>query len=143
MLNAVLLNLFVPVSLLVYNIVKRNRAPLKYMFVGYPVPGEEITEHFGYIIEEFEENGDQVERKFLKFSSSISRMVSGKRRMYTQDFRNNPSEYKKELELYKKAGHVWISFGVPFIIPILAGFLFTFFIGDIFSLLLQIAGVIV
>ncbi|ADN36569.1 Peptidase A24B, FlaK domain protein [Methanolacinia petrolearia DSM 11571] len=142
MLNAVLLNLSVPVGLFIYNVLKKNRAPLKYMFIGYPVPGKDITDHFGYIIEEFEENGDRIERKFLKFSSSIGRMVSGKRRMYTQDFRNNPSEYKKELELYKKAGSVWISFGVPFIIPILAGFLFTFFIGDIFSLLLQIAGVV-
>lgn len=142
MLNAVILNLSVPVGLFIYNIVKKNRAPLKYMFIGYPVPGKDIMNHFGFIIEEFEEDGDQIKRKFLKFSSSIGRMVSGKRRMYTQDFRRNPEEYKEELELYGKAGSVWISFGVPFIIPILAGFLFTFFIGDIFSLLLQFAGVI-
>jgi archaeal preflagellin peptidase FlaK len=142
LLNAVLLNLFVPLGLFVYNILKKNKAPLKYLFVGYPVPGKEITDHFGFIIEEFEEKEGGLERKFLKFSSSISRMVSGKRRMYTQDLRNNPDEYREELELYKKAGNVWISFGVPFIIPILAGFLFTFFIGDIFSLLLQFAGVV-
>lgn len=142
MLNAVILNLFVPLGLFIYNVAKKNRAPLKYMFVGYPVPGKEIMDHFGFIIEEFEEDGDGLNRKFLKFGSSIGRMVSGKRRMYTQDFRNNPDEYREELELYKKAGHVWISFGVPFILPILAGFLFTFFIGDIFSLLLQFAGVV-
>jgi len=142
MLNAVILNLSVPVGLFIYNVVKKNRAPLKYLFIGYPVPGKDIMNHFGFIIEEFEEDGDQLNRKFLKFSSSIGRMVSGKRRMYTQDFRRNPEEYKEELEIYKKAGSVWISFGVPFIIPILAGFLFTFFIGDLFSLLLQFAGVV-
>ena len=142
LLNAVLLNLIVPLGLFVYNIAKKNKAPLKYLFVGYPVPGKEITDHFGFIIEEFEEKEGRIERKFLKFSSSIGRMVSGKRRMYTQDLKNNPDEYREELELYKKAGSVWISFGVPFIIPILAGFLFTFFIGDIFSLLLQLAGVV-
>ena len=143
MLNAVILNLFVPVGLFIYNIVKKNRAPLKYMFIGYPVQGEKIMDHFGFIIEDFEVEGDRINRKFIKFSSSIRRMVSGKRRMYTQDFKNNPGEYQKELEIYQKAGFVWISFGVPFIIPILAGFLFSFFIGDIFSLLLKITGVIV
>ncbi len=141
MLNAVLLNLLVPAGLLIYNIAKNNRAPLRYMIVGYPAPGKDIMNHFGFIIEEFEETDDGIDRKFIKFSSSIGRMVSGKRRMYTQDFKKSPDEYREELELYKKAGSVWISFGVPFIIPILAGFLFTFFIGDIFSILLEFAGV--
>lgn len=142
MLNAVILNLSVPAGLFIYNIAKNNRAPLKYMFIGYPVSGEEIFDHFGFIIEEFEEDGDEINRKFMKFGSSIGRMISGKRRMYTQDFRRNPEEYKEELELFRRAGYVWISFGVPFIIPIFAGFLFSFFIGDIFSLLLQYAGVV-
>lgn len=140
LLNAVILNLAVPAGLFVYNILKGNKAPLKYMFVGYPVPGEDIMNHFGFVIEEFEESETGINRKFIKFGSSIGRMVSGKRRMYTQDFRKNPDDYETELDLYKKAGSVWISFGVPFMIPILAGFLFSLFIGDIFSMLLQIAG---
>ena len=55
MLNAVLLNLLVPAGLLIYNIAKNNRAPLRYMIVGYPAPGKDIMNHFGFIIEEFEE----------------------------------------------------------------------------------------
>ena len=36
----------------------------------------------------------------------------------------------KELALYKKAGTVWISYAVPFIIPITAGLITAIIFGD-------------
>lgn len=140
LLNAVILNLAVPAGLLVYNILKGNKAPLRYMFIGYPVPGDEIAEHFGFVMEDIREEGDLVEREFMKFRSLIGRTVSGKKRMYTQDFKRNPEEYAAELELYRKAGRIWIGFGVPFIVPIMAGFIIAFFFGDIFFFLARLAG---
>ncbi|MBQ3684197.1 MAG: peptidase A24, partial [Methanomicrobium sp.] len=80
-------------------------------------------------------------RRFLTFGASIKRMVGGTRRMYTGDLKRNPQEYKKELALYKKAGHVWISYGVPFIIPITAGFVTALVFGDIlFTIIRCITG---
>ncbi|MBR6497819.1 MAG: hypothetical protein IKT21_06210, partial [Methanomicrobium sp.] len=98
-------------------------------------------------MEEFEEcpgsdeNPEGLKRSFIRFGASMKRMVGGTRRMYTGDLKRFPQEYKKELALYKKAGHVWISFGVPFIIPITAGFITAMFFGDILYVIMKCAGV--
>lgn len=57
---------------------------------------------------------------------------------YTKSLKENPNQYRKELELYKKAGTVWISYGVPFLIPITAGFLTALVLGDFFMALLSL-----
>ena len=70
------------------------------------------------------------------------RIVRGESKIYTKDLRQHPDEYQKELTLYRKAGRVWISYGIPFIIPIAAGFLTALFIGDIlFVIMATFAGV--
>ena len=147
MINAVILNLIVPIGLLIYNLAKKNRAPLFCLLTCYPVASEKLTDSFGFIMEEFEECPKSAEapegfkRRFLTFGASIKRMVGGTRRMYTGDLKRNPQEYKKELALYKKAGHVWISYGVPFIIPITAGFVTALVFGDIlFTIIRCITG---
>ncbi|HMA06038.1 MAG TPA: A24 family peptidase C-terminal domain-containing protein, partial [Methanomicrobiales archaeon] len=67
-------------------------------------------------------------------------MVKAKR-VYTKDLKRYPEQYKRELALYRKAGTVWISYGVPFILPILAGFAVALFGGDIlFTILTAFAG---
>ncbi|UUX92791.1 A24 family peptidase C-terminal domain-containing protein [Methanoplanus endosymbiosus] len=136
--NAVILNLAVPVALLFYNILKGNIAPLKYMMIGYPVKGDSLTDHYGFIMEEFEEDGDEIKRRFVTYGGSLKRMVKGKRRMYTVDIRKNPEDYSEEIRLYKKAGSVWISYAVPFIIPITAGFITALIFGDILITLINI-----
>ena len=40
LINALILNLVAPVGIFIINIVKGNRAPLQYMFFGFPVKGE-------------------------------------------------------------------------------------------------------
>jgi preflagellin peptidase FlaK len=136
--NAVMLNLATPVGIFAANILRGNHAPLRYMFVGFPVDGSSVQHSFGYIIEEFEETDGKVNRRFIPFRHALSRMIRGKRRMYTRDLKRHPEAYAGELELYRKAGTVWISYATPFIIPITAGFLTAFFIGDLIFTLMKI-----
>ena len=57
-------------------------------------------------------------------------MRSEEGRVYTKDLREHPEEYEKELGIYKKAGNVWISYAVPFILPITAGLITAIICGD-------------
>ncbi len=138
MVNAVLLNLVTPLGIFAVNCFRRNRGPLRYLFVGFPVSGDTIQDEFGFVMEEFTEDEDgTVTRRYLSFTEAIKRMIRGERRLYTRDFKRNPEEYKEELRLYRKAGTVWISYGVPFILPICAGFISAIFIGDIMTILIR------
>ena len=121
LINALILNLVAPVGIFIINIVKGNRAPLQYMFFGFPVKGEKIQEAWGFVMEDFAETNGKVERKFIGFWDSLRRMRSDEGRVYTKDLREHPEEFDKELGIYKKAGKVWISYAVPFILPITAG----------------------
>jgi preflagellin peptidase FlaK len=93
-------------------------------------------------MEDIEEGEDgRLVRRFIGFTESLRRIIRGERRIYTKDLRQHPDEYQKELTLYRKAGRVWISYGIPFIIPITAGFLTALFVGDIFFVIMKaIAG---
>ncbi|MBT8507158.1 peptidase A24 [Methanomicrobiaceae archaeon CYW5] len=131
LINAVILNMLAPAAILGMNLKRGNRAPLRYMLVGYPVDGETIENEFGFIMEDFTENEDgSISRRYLSFGEAITRMLKGERRLYTRDFKRHPEEYRKELEIYRKAGRVWISYGVPFIVPICGGFISAVIFGD-------------
>ncbi|HUK93321.1 MAG TPA: A24 family peptidase C-terminal domain-containing protein, partial [Methanomicrobiales archaeon] len=85
--------------------------------------------------------GGELKRRFIPVGSALRRMVEGKGRIYTKHLKEHPERYVKELALYRKAGVVWISYGVPFILPILAGFATALIGGDIlFSILKVFAG---
>lgn len=143
-MNAVLLNLVTPLGIFAMNCLKGNHGPLRYMLVGFPVDGNSIQDEFGFVMEEFSEGEDgTVTRRYLSFYEAIRRMIRGERRLYTRDFKRNPEEYAEELRIYRKVGTVWISYGVPFIIPICAGFLSAIIIGDIATILIQaLSGVV-
>ncbi|MDD1710062.1 MAG: prepilin peptidase [Methanoregulaceae archaeon] len=138
LINAVLLNLFTPVAIYFYNIKKGNNAPFPYLFIAYPVEGTQISESNGYVMEEFGEDNGVLIRRFIGIGEAIRGMVTGKGRIYTLDLRRNPEKYRKERELMEKAGRVWIAYGVPFIIPITAGFVTALLFGDIFFGLLKV-----
>jgi preflagellin peptidase FlaK len=141
-LNAVLLNIATPLGIFLMNIIRGNRAPLHYMFVGFPVDGNRIEDTFGFVMEEFDDQDDELSRRFITFRGAIRRMIAGERRMYTRDLKRNPEQYSRELALYRKAGMVWISYGVPFIVPITAGFLTAVLFGDlIYVALTAVVGV--
>jgi preflagellin peptidase FlaK len=130
LINALLLNLAAPAGIFLINILRGNRAPLQYMFFGFPVPGDRIQQEWGFVMEDFEEKNGEVRRRFIGFFDSIRRMYSGEGRVYTKDLREHPEEFSRELSTYKKAGTVWISYAVPFIIPIMAGFVSAVIFGD-------------
>ena len=130
LINALLLNLVAPVGIFAINILRGNRAPLMYMFFGFPVKGEEIQNEWGFVMEDFEEKQGTISRKFIGFWDSIKRMYAGEDRIYTKELREHPGEFTRELAIYRKAGTVWISYAVPFIIPITAGLISAIFFGD-------------
>ena len=131
LINALIINLVAPLGIFIINLVKGNRAPIQYMFFGFPVKGEKIQESWGFVMEDFTEKSGKVERKFIGFWDALRRMRSDEGRIYTKDLREHPEEYEKELSTYKKAGDVWISYAVPFILPITAGLITAIFCGDI------------
>jgi archaeal preflagellin peptidase FlaK len=138
LVNAVLLNLFIPVGIYLYNLKKGNKAPFPYMFLAFPVEGDHIHESYGYVMEKIDEEEGKIRRRFIGIGEGIRSMTSGKGRIYTLDLRRNPDEYVKERELFGKAGRVWISYGIPFIVPITAGVITALIFGDMFFGLLQV-----
>jgi preflagellin peptidase FlaK len=138
LINALLLNLAAPLGIFAINIVRGNRAPLMYMFFGFPVKGETIQQEWGFVMEDFEEKKGTLDRKFIGFWDSIRRMYAGEGRVYTKELREHPEEFKSELAMYKKAGTVWISYAVPFIIPITAGLVTAIIFGDFLLALMNL-----
>ncbi|MCK9579673.1 MAG: peptidase A24 [Methanoregula sp.] len=130
LINALLLNLAAPLAIFAINIARGNKAPIMYLFFGFPVKGESIQKEWGFVMEDFEENDGVVSRKFIGFWDAIRRMYRSEGRVYTKDLREHPGEFKEELAMYRKAGTVWISYAVPFIIPITAGFITAVIFGD-------------
>jgi preflagellin peptidase FlaK len=142
LLNAVILNLAVPAGILCWNLRAGRRAPLAYMCFGFPVPGDRIQEYFGFLMEEITEVDGNIRRKFVPMKELFSRSVHGNRTLYTRLLADNPGNYQTERELFRRAGEVWILYGIPFIIPITAGFIVSLLGGDIlFSLMKGISGV--
>jgi preflagellin peptidase FlaK len=131
LINALILNMVAPLGIFIMNVLRKNRAPLMYMFFGFPVRGDRIQDEWGFVMEDFSEKNGQVSRKFVGFRESIGRMYSGEGRVYTKDLREHPEEFLKELALYRRAGTVWISYAVPFIIPITAGLITAIVFGDL------------
>ena len=138
LINALLLNLVAPVGIFVINIIRGNRAPLMYMFFGFPVKGDRIQDEWGFVMEDFEEKKGAVSRKFIGFWDSIRRMCTMEGRVYTKELREHPEEYQKELRIYRNAGTVWISYAIPFIVPITAGLITALVLGDILFKLINI-----
>ena len=137
--NAVILNLATPIGIAIVNKIKGNRAPFPYPFFGFPVPGERIEQYFGFVMEEIKEEDDHLTRRFLTIRESLGRLFRGEDRLYTKDMRLHPEEYREERELFRKAGEVWISYGVPFIVPITAGFFTALLAGDLLFTLMKYA----
>ena len=137
LINAVLINLLTPVAIYLYNFKKGNTAPFPYLFIAYPVIGSKILESHGFVMEEFQEDDGVLKRRFIGIGEAIRRMATGKGRIYTVDLRRNPDKFRNECALFEKAGRVWITYGIPFIVPICAGMIIALFFGDIFNSLLN------
>jgi preflagellin peptidase FlaK len=138
LVNAVLLNLVTPLGIFIFNKREGNAAPFPYDFLGFPVDGDRITESYGFVMEDITEEEGKIHRRFLGIGESLRGMAGGGSRVYTVAMRRDPLAYSRERELYRKAGKVWISYGVPFIVPITAGFFTALLFGDILFYLLSL-----
>jgi len=138
LVNALILNLVTPLGIFVYNVIKGNHGPITNMFLGFPVEGNNIANSFGYVMEDIRDEDGRITRRFLSFSEALKGMMKGSGRVYTLDLRRKPEEYREELSLYSRAGRVWISYGVPFIVPLTAGMVVALFLGDILVIVLQL-----
>jgi preflagellin peptidase FlaK len=138
LINAVVLNLFTPIGILLYNMRNGSRAPFPYMLLGFPVDGDRISESYGFVMEDITDEEGEIHRRFMGIRESLSTMGRGNGRVYTLDMRRKPDEYARERELYRRAGRVWISYGVPFIVPITFGLVSALLIGDVIFGLLEI-----
>ena len=138
LINALLLNLVAPIGIFIMNCIRGNRAPLMYMFFGFPVSGERIRDEWGFVMEDIEERKGTINRRFIGFWDSVRRMYTNEGRVYTKDLREHPEKYQKELAIYRNAGMVWISYAVPFIIPITAGLVTALVFGDLLFALMKV-----
>jgi len=135
--NTVLATIVAPICIFMYNLFKRNIAPIPTMFLGIPVPSKELKNTYGIVMESFEMQDGAIQRQFIGFGTALRQMITGEGRVYTKDLRENPKAYKKQLELYNKVDTVWISYALPYLIPITIGFIVTLIFGDLFYAFLE------
>ncbi|MFW6120848.1 MAG: A24 family peptidase C-terminal domain-containing protein, partial [Petrotogales bacterium] len=112
--NAIILFILIPLSLLIYNIVKRN-VEFPFCVLGYRM---------------------SIEKSKQSFVWPLEKIKDGKRRFsyLPKDF-----DVEKELKAFENEGikEIWVTPKVPFMIPLLAGFLVSFLLGDILSHIMQ------
>lgn len=106
--NAVILFLFIPLSLLIVNLTKRNLA-FPHCLLGYKMSVTKAKETFVWPLE---------------------KLVDG-----TRNFSYMPKDFDvtEELEAFEQQGitDIWVTPKIPFMIPLLAGFIVSFVLGDI------------
>jgi preflagellin peptidase FlaK len=129
--NTVLATIAAPICIFIYNLFKRNIAPIPTMFLGIPIPSKELQNTYGIVMESFEMQDGAIQRQFIGFGTALRQMITGEGRVYTKDLRENPKAYKKQLELYNKVDTIWISYALPYLIPITIGFIVTLICGDL------------
>ena len=112
--NAVILFILIPLSLLIYNIIKRS-VEFPYCVLGYKM---------------------SIEKAKKSFIWPLEKIKNGKRK-----FSYLPKEFNadEELKVFEDEGikEIWVTPKVPFMIPLLASFLASFFLGDILSHIMQ------
>jgi len=112
--NALLFNLIVPLYLFVFNIFKKDIS-FPYCFLGYKT---------------------SIKKAKDKFLWPLQKIENGKSRIYLF---NHSYDRKKEFESLEKEGYdtIWVTPWVPFIIPLLAGYISAFIFGDILTYIIQ------
>jgi preflagellin peptidase FlaK len=113
--NSVVIFLFIPLSLLIFNIAKRNiRFP--YALIGYKMSINKARE---------------------KFVWPLEKLVDGKSKFVymPKDF-----DADDEYDEFEKHGmkEIWVTPKIPFMIPLLGGFICTFILGDILFYIMSV-----
>jgi preflagellin peptidase FlaK len=112
--NSILLFLLIPLSLFIFNLYKRN-IEFPYCILGYKTSIEKAKQTFVWPLE-------KIKNGIRKFSYM-------------------PTEFDidEELHTFEKQGikEIWVTPKVPFMIPLLGGFIATYVIGDILAYIFQ------
>ena len=106
--NSVLLFLLIPVSLLIFNVIRGN-IEFPYCFLGYRLSIGKAKE---------------------KFVWPLEKIVDGKRKF---SYMPKGFDAENDLEIFEKNGikEIWVTPKTPFMVPLLAGFICSFVLGDI------------
>ncbi|HJJ39503.1 MAG TPA: hypothetical protein O0X42_05125 [Methanocorpusculum sp.] len=126
LINAGVLVLLFAAGCLIYNLVKGNRAPFYLMCSGFPVKGSDILKHHGFIAEEVTETKGELKKTFLK-SGASRKALKNHSSLMIKTLRENPDAHKEELARFAKCDKLWITAGIPLILPITIGFVFALF----------------
>ena len=106
--NSIILFLLIPLSLFISNLIKRH-IEFPYSFLGYKM---------------------DVKKAKQKFVWPLEQIVDGKRKFLymPKDF-----DVTEQLNEFEQQGikTIWVTPKIPFMIPLLAGFVVSFYIGDI------------
>jgi len=113
--NAVVVFLIIPISLLIYNLIKRDIV-FPYCLLGYKMDIETAKQNFIWPLERIDEQG---KRRFSYMP---------------KDF-----DVDEELKIFEQRGidRIWVTPKIPFMIPLLIGFILTFILGDILFTFMQ------
>ncbi|MBI2079105.1 MAG: prepilin peptidase [Euryarchaeota archaeon] len=110
--NGLVLFAVAPFALFAYNVARGDlRFPV--MFLGYRMPRAEAAARFVWIVDSIDDAG---RHRQLLFPS-----------------RTSEQEYAANLERLRQAGvdRVWVTPKIPFMLPLLLGFLVAFVLGDV------------
>ncbi len=112
--NSVVLFLIIPLSLCIYNLLQKN-IEFPYLFLGYKIGVQKARNKYVWPLEKYEDG----KRKFSYMPTQF--------------------ETNEEWDAFEKRGikHIWVTPKIPFMIPLLAGYLFSFFFGDLLSQVMQ------
>jgi len=113
--NSVIIFLVIPITLLIYNAAKRN-IQFPYCLLGYKMSIEKAKQTFVWPMEVIEDG----ERHFAYLPKEF--------------------DVDDELAQFEKLGYtdIWVTPKIPFMIPLLIGFIITFLAGDILLTLMNI-----
>lgn len=125
LVNAGILSLAVPLFCLGWNLLNGNRAPFWLMCSGTPVPGSSVKDRFGFIAETVTEENGVIKKEFVRVRDSLFSLKSPMR--HTRTFREHPEECADVLRLLERCDSVWVTVGIPLLVPLTAGFIFALF----------------
>jgi len=119
--NSVLLTVVVPLGLFLYNLTQPSlKDTLKrphYMFIGYRSLTKDLERPHIRLIEKYEESEGNVSHRFTTGGMQLD-----------EDTITTIKEYDKKGLIEKR---VWVTPGLPFMIPITAGFISAVIYGDL------------
>jgi len=113
--NSLIIFILIPISLLIFNITKKN-IQFPYSFLGYKMNVIKAKEKFVWPLEKLEEG----KRKFIYMPKDF-------------DAQEELAEFEKN-----NITEIWVTPKIPFMVPLLIGFIFAFIFGDILFYLLDL-----